>query len=87
MVCLTVADGPLAQTNDPQAERVQTPGPDHFRQRLNSGVTRTFHEFLPGSELFLIPGARHFVQLDETEQVARLILAMPGPGALMPVTK
>jgi pimeloyl-ACP methyl ester carboxylesterase len=31
---------------------------------LNSGVARTFHEFFPGSELFLIPGARHFVQLD-----------------------
>jgi hypothetical protein len=25
---------------------------------LNSGVARTFHEFLPGSELFLIAGAR-----------------------------
>jgi haloalkane dehalogenase len=47
---------------------------------LNSGVARTFHQFLPGSELFLIPGAQHFVQLDEPEQVARLILAMPGPG-------
>jgi pimeloyl-ACP methyl ester carboxylesterase len=44
---------------------------------LNSGVARTFHEFLPESELFLIPGARHFVQLDEPEQVGRLILAMP----------
>ena len=51
---------------------------------LNSGVARTFHEFLPGSELFLIPGARHFVQLDEPEQVARLILAMPGPGSNRP---
>src|SRR5262245_39612095 len=49
---------------------------------LNSGVARTFHQFLPGSELFLIPGARHFVQLDEPEQVARLILAMPGPGSM-----
>jgi pimeloyl-ACP methyl ester carboxylesterase len=29
------------------------------------------NEFLPGSELFLMPGARHFVQLDEPEQVAR----------------
>jgi pimeloyl-ACP methyl ester carboxylesterase len=48
---------------------------------LNSGVARTFHEFLPGSELFLISGARHFVQLDEPEQVARLILAMPNPGS------
>src|SRR5262249_47858390 len=46
---------------------------------LNSGVARTFHEFLPSSELFLIPGAQHFVQLDEPEQVARLILAMPSP--------
>src|SRR5262249_3126093 len=46
----------------------------------NSGVARTFHEFLPGFELFLIPDARHFVQLDEPEEVARLILAMPGPG-------
>jgi len=48
---------------------------------LNSGVARTFHEFLPGSELFLIPGARHFVQLDEPEQVARLIVAMPKEGS------
>jgi haloalkane dehalogenase len=47
---------------------------------LNSGVARTFHEFFPESELFLIPGARHFVQLDEPEQVARLILAVPSPG-------
>jgi pimeloyl-ACP methyl ester carboxylesterase len=43
---------------------------------LNSGVARTFHEYFPESELFLIPGARHFVQLDEPEQVGRLILAM-----------
>jgi pimeloyl-ACP methyl ester carboxylesterase len=48
---------------------------------LNSGVARSFHEFFPGSELFLIPGARHFLQLDEPEQVARLILAMPGPAS------
>jgi haloalkane dehalogenase len=44
---------------------------------LNSGVARTFHEILPKSELFLIPGAQHFVQLDEPEQVARLILSTP----------
>jgi hypothetical protein len=50
---------------------------------LNSGVARTFHEFLPGSELFLIPGARHFVQLDEPEQVARLIPCQ-GRGARRP---
>jgi haloalkane dehalogenase len=48
---------------------------------LNQGVAQTFHEFLPGSELFLIPGARHFVQMDEPEQVARLILAMPSSGS------
>jgi pimeloyl-ACP methyl ester carboxylesterase len=46
---------------------------------LNSGVAWTFHELLPGCELFLIPGAQHFVQLDEPEQVARLLLAMPAP--------
>jgi pimeloyl-ACP methyl ester carboxylesterase len=48
---------------------------------LNGGVARRFHEFLPGSELFLIPGARHLVQMDEPEHVARLILAMPNPGS------
>jgi len=48
---------------------------------LNQGVARTFHEFLPESELFLIPGARHFVQMDEPKQVARLILAMPSQGS------
>src|SRR4030095_14270153 len=49
---------------------------------LNSDVARTFHKFLPGSELFLIPGARHFVQLDEPEQVARL--SWPCRGARRP---
>ena len=48
---------------------------------LNQGVARTFHEFLPESELFLIPGARHFVQMDEPEQVAQLILAVPSQGS------
>jgi len=43
---------------------------------LNKGVAQSFHELLPVSELFLVPGARHFVQMDEPEQVARLILAM-----------
>src|SRR5262249_56450375 len=46
---------------------------------LNSGVARKFHEFFPESELFLIPGARHFVQLDEPQEVARLVLEMPVP--------
>ena len=53
---------------------------------LNAGVARTFHELLPHSELFLIPGARHFVQLDEPEQVARLILAMPHTASERPTT-
>jgi pimeloyl-ACP methyl ester carboxylesterase len=44
---------------------------------LNSGVARRFHELLPESELFLVPGARHFVQMDEPEHVARLILTLP----------
>ena len=42
---------------------------------LNKGVAQKFHELLPESELFLVPGARHFVQMDEPEHVARLILA------------
>jgi pimeloyl-ACP methyl ester carboxylesterase len=45
---------------------------------LNKRVARRFHELLPTSELFLLPGARHFVQMDEPEQVARLILTVPG---------
>ena len=44
---------------------------------LNTGVARAFHELLPGSELFLLPGARHFVQMDEPKEVARLILSTP----------
>jgi pimeloyl-ACP methyl ester carboxylesterase len=44
---------------------------------LNRGVAQRFHELLPGSDLFLLPTARHFVQMDEPERVAELILAMP----------
>jgi pimeloyl-ACP methyl ester carboxylesterase len=43
---------------------------------LNSGVARRFHELLPGSELFLVSGAGHFVQMDEPGRVAQLILAI-----------
>jgi haloalkane dehalogenase len=42
---------------------------------LNAGVARRFHDLFPTSELFLLPGARHFVQIDEPEQVAHLLLA------------
>ena len=45
---------------------------------LNRRVAKRFHELLPTSELFLLPGTRHYVQIDEPQQVARLILALPG---------
>jgi haloalkane dehalogenase len=44
---------------------------------LNAGVARRFHELFPTSELSLLPGARHYVQIDEPEEVARLILSAP----------
>lgn len=42
---------------------------------LNSGVARRFHELFPTSDLFLLPAARHYVQVDEPEEVAGLILS------------
>jgi haloalkane dehalogenase len=44
---------------------------------LNAGVARRFHELFPTSDLFLVPGAHHYVQVDEPEQVAQLILSTP----------
>ncbi|WP_411725773.1 alpha/beta fold hydrolase [Methyloglobulus sp.] len=44
---------------------------------LNKGVAQKFHELFPASDLFLLPGARHFVQMDEPEEVGRLILSTP----------
>jgi haloalkane dehalogenase len=44
---------------------------------LNADVARHFHRLFPNSELFLLPEARHFPQLDEPEEVARLILSAP----------
>jgi haloalkane dehalogenase len=44
---------------------------------LNVGVARRFHDLFPTSELFLVPEAYHFVQIDEPEEVARLMLALP----------
>jgi len=35
---------------------------------LNKGVAQSFHELFPTSELFLLPGARHFVQMDEPKK-------------------
>jgi haloalkane dehalogenase len=46
---------------------------------LNAGVARRFHQLLPTSELFLLEGARHYVQLDQPQQVARLILTIQEP--------
>ena len=42
---------------------------------LNTGVARRFHELFPTSDLFLLPEAKHFVQIDEPEEVARLLLS------------
>ena len=47
---------------------------------LNKAVAQSFHQFLPTSELFLLPGARHYVQMDEPEKVAGLILSLPVSG-------
>jgi haloalkane dehalogenase len=44
---------------------------------LNSGVAKRFHQLFPNSELFLLPDARHYVQIDEPEKVADLILSTP----------
>ncbi len=43
---------------------------------LNRGVAQRFHELFPTSDLFLIPDAHHFVQIDEPEQVAHLLLSV-----------
>lgn len=50
---------------------------------LNIRVARRFHELFPNSELFLLPTARHYVQVDEPAEVARLILELPS-GASEP---
>jgi len=36
---------------------------------LNRGVARRFHTLFPASDLFLVAGARHYVQVDEPQQV------------------
>jgi haloalkane dehalogenase len=48
---------------------------------LNKGVAQRFHELFPASDLFLLHTARHFVQMDEPEEVARLILSTPATHA------
>jgi len=44
---------------------------------LNQRVAHRFHELFPTSDLYLLDGARHFVQMDQPHEVARLLLAMP----------
>jgi pimeloyl-ACP methyl ester carboxylesterase len=44
---------------------------------LNAGVAKRFHRLFPSSELFLLPSARHYVQIDDPEEVARLLLSIP----------
>jgi haloalkane dehalogenase len=46
---------------------------------LNADLGRDFHAAFPRSELYLIPSAHHFVQMDEPAAVARLILSTPVP--------
>ena len=41
---------------------------------LNVDVARWFHRNFPGSELHLLPGARHYVQVDAPERVAQLLI-------------
>jgi haloalkane dehalogenase len=49
----------------------------HADPYLNKGVAQQFHEVFATSDLFFLPGARHFVQMDEPKEVARLILSTP----------
>jgi haloalkane dehalogenase len=44
---------------------------------LNTGVAKRFHRLFPTSEVFLLPNARHYVQIDDPVEVARLILSSP----------
>jgi haloalkane dehalogenase len=44
---------------------------------LNTGVAKRFHRLFPTSDLFLLPNARHYVQIDAPAEVARLILSVP----------
>src|SRR5262245_56808304 len=46
---------------------------------LNPGVAESFHAAFPNSELTLLPTAGHYVQVDEPEEVARLVLAAGSP--------
>ena len=44
---------------------------------LNAGVAKRFHRLFSNSELFLLPNARHYVQIDAPDEVTRLLLSTP----------
>jgi pimeloyl-ACP methyl ester carboxylesterase len=46
---------------------------------LSPGVAESFRAAFPNSELFLLPTAGHYVQVDEPEEVARLMLPAGTP--------
>jgi haloalkane dehalogenase len=58
----------------PRPVRIIFGGSDPY---LNTGVAERFHELFPSSDLFVLASARHFVQMDEPEEVVRLILSTP----------
>jgi haloalkane dehalogenase len=58
----------------PRPVRIIFGGSDPY---LNTGVAERFHRLFPSSDLFVLASARHFVQMDEPEEVARLILSTP----------
>lgn len=39
------------------------------------GMAHKFHALFPEADLFLLPGVRQFVQMDEPKEIARLILS------------
>jgi pimeloyl-ACP methyl ester carboxylesterase len=45
---------------------------------LNPRVARNFAALFPNSQLHLLDGARHYVQVDQPQQVAALILGAGG---------
>jgi pimeloyl-ACP methyl ester carboxylesterase len=44
---------------------------------LNTGVARDLQKLVPGSKLFVLPGAHHNLQIDEPRRVAELLLSFP----------
>lgn len=44
---------------------------------LNAGVAEDFHRLFPHAELYLVPEARHFVQIDQPERVAAILRSFP----------